>query len=74
MLLSALESHMLVAAPLFRMTGIGTVGSKCTQICLAQLIIIAVIIVVVVVINKILQRAEANIIGVVRDLRHRLQH
>ena len=72
MLLSALESHMLVAAPLFRMTGIGTVGSKCTKICLAQLIIIAVV--VVVVINKTLQRAEANIIGVVRDLRHRRQH
>ena len=61
MLLSALESHMLVAAPLFRMTGIGTVGSKCTQICLAQLIIVVnVFVVIVIVINKILQRAKAN--------------
>ena len=60
MLLSALESHMLVAAPLFRMTGISTVGSKCTKICLAQLIIIVVIVIVVVAINKILQRAKAN--------------
>ena len=62
MLLSALESHMLVAAPLFRMTGISTVGSKCTQICLAQLIIVVVnvIVIVVIAINKILQRAKAN--------------
>ena len=61
MLLSALESHMLVAAPLFRMTGIGTVGSKRTQICLAQLIIVVnVFVVIVIAINKILQRAKAN--------------
>ena len=61
MLLSALESHMLVAAPLFRMTGISTVGSKRTQICLAQLIIVVnVFVVIVIVINKILQRAKAN--------------